>query len=386
MKGTKVEVRPGVWRLRVVTGYTPAGHPRQASRTFAGTRKQADTALAAFITEVETGTAILGADTTLDALLDRWLEHLAPLRSPTTIRGYGDKLKRVRRDLGSIKLTKLTAQHLDRAYRAWLTEGITASTVHSIHTVLGAALHQAEKWDLVERAVTEKATPPTKRTPPVRAVDPATVVAITAACRDSDPLLAAAIVVSATTGMRRGELCGLRWDDLDLDRRVMSIRRAIVYALDRRPVAGPTKTHQERTVALDAGTVAVLRAHRLRADGWADAAGVELPGDGYVFTLDPAGADPWLPDSYSHAFGRVVRHTGASIRLHDLRHFAATHAIAAGIDVRTVAGRLGHADPAVTLKVYSAFVADRDRHAAEVLGALVSGVQPPHPAPERPMR
>jgi integrase len=374
VRGTKTEVRPGVWRLRVVTGYSPEGRPRQASRTYTGTKKDADTALAGFVTAIESGTASLDGTTSLDAFLDRWIEHIESQRSPTTVRGYKDKLRRVRRDLGSIKIGKLTAQRLDRAYQQWLAEGITASTVHGIHSVLSAALHQAEKWGIVPRAATEKATPPQKRTPPVQELDPATVVAIVNACRESEPVLAAAIVLAATTGLRRGELCGLRWPDLDLEAAAIRIRRAVKYGPDRRPIVGPTKTHQERRVALDAGTVAVLSEHRERAQGCAAAAEVELDPEGYVFTLNPTGKTPWLPDSYSHAFARMARKTGARVRLHDLRHFSATHAIAAGIDVRTVAGRLGHADPAVTLKVYSSFVAERDRHAADVLGALLDGI------------
>ena len=92
MRGTKTEVRRGVWRLRVVTGYDPkTGNPQQRSRTIYGTKKQADEALAAFLTEMRTGTTITSTDT-LNALLDRWLEHVEHDLSPTTVRGYRDKL------------------------------------------------------------------------------------------------------------------------------------------------------------------------------------------------------------------------------------------------------------------------------------------------------
>src|SRR5438270_9969054 len=115
MRGTKTEVRRGVWRLRVVGSYDPkTGVARQRSRTVHGSKKAADDALAAFLTEVRTGTTIQSNDT-LDALLDRWLEHIEHDRSPTTVRGYRDKLARVRRDLGATKLRDLTAQQLDRA-------------------------------------------------------------------------------------------------------------------------------------------------------------------------------------------------------------------------------------------------------------------------------
>jgi integrase len=172
--------------------------------------------------------------------------------------------------------------------------------------------------------------------------------------------------------VRRGELCGLRWSDIDLAAGTLWVRRAVKYGTRRMPIEGPTKTHQIRRVALDRGTVVVLSDYRDRQLQWAADAGVEIGVDAYVFTLDPSGQKPWLPDSFSHSFERVARKVNAGLRLHDLRHFAATHAIAAGIDVRTVAGRLGHADASTTLRVYSQFVVERDRQAAEVVGSLIS--------------
>lgn len=178
MRGTKTEVRRGVWRLRVVINYDPkTGVARQKSRTVRGTKKQADDALAAFVTEVRTGTTVTSTDT-LNALLDRWLEHAQGDLSPTTLRGYRDKLVRVRRDLGDIKLTELTAQRLDRAYNQWRKEGLSPQTVRHIHRVLPTALHQAEKWDLVARAATDKATPPKHVDMPVRAPSPEVVLGL----------------------------------------------------------------------------------------------------------------------------------------------------------------------------------------------------------------
>ncbi len=89
-------------------------------------------------------------------------------------------------------------------------------------------------------------------------------------------------------------------------------------------------------VSLDPGTVAVLEAHRTRAESWADAAAVDFAPDGCVFTLDPFGRTPWRPDSFGHAVDRYAWKTGAKIRLHDLRHLSVTQLIAAGVDVRTV--------------------------------------------------
>ena len=394
MRGTKTEVRRGVWRLRVVTGYDPTtGNPRQKSRTVYGTRKVADEALAAFLTEVRTGTTIIATDT-LNALLDRWLEHMEKDLSTTTIRGYRDKLIRVRRDLGEVKLSELTAQKLDLAYARWRNEELSAQTVRHIHRVLSAALHQAERWDLVERAATDRATPPKQPELPVRAPSPEVVTAlIEEAQRRGLPVLAAAIFVSATTGLRRGELCGLRWSDVHFDAHTLTVARSVKHDDGPGWTVGATKTHRVRRIAIDPATVETLQELRSTLATAASDAGVLPILDGYVFTLDPTGSKPWRPDSYSQAFSRLCLHTCPDCRgkrrgtgcdtcggqrlvkrfdvtLQELRHFTVTQALAAGIDIVTTSGRLGHGAD-VGLRKYAAFVAVRDREAADALGALI---------------
>lgn len=394
MRGTKTEVRRGVWRLRVVADYDPkTGVARQRSRTVYGTKKMADDALAAFVTEVRTGTTVASTDT-LNVLLDRWLDHVQADLQPTTVRGYRDKLARVRRDLGDIKLDELTAQRLDRAYVQWRKEGLSAQTIRHMHRVLSTALHQAEKWDLVERAATDKATPPKHVDMPVRAPSPEVVLGLVEEARARDlPLLAAAVFVSATTGLRRGELCGLRWSDLDFDRRTLTVARSVKHDDGPGWIVGDTKTHKVRRIAIDTATIEVLTEHRAVMESAAHAAGVTIKKDGYVFTLDPTGSVPWRPDSYTQAFNRICWQTcpdcrgkrrGAvcdtcggkrltkqfDVSLQELRHFTVTQALAAGIDIVTTSGRVGHGAD-VGLRKYAAFVPVRDQEAAEVLGALV---------------
>jgi integrase len=114
--------------------------------------------------------------------------------------------------------------------------------------------------------------------------------------------------------------------------------------------------------------VALLAEHRARCQQRAEACGVRLAGDAYVFSFDPAGRLPMHPDSVTHRFSRLTRQLGARTRLHDLRHYAATQLIAGGVDVRTVSGRIGHAGGgATTLRVYTHFQAAADRRAAELL-------------------
>lgn len=120
--------------------------------------------------------------------------------------------------------------------------------------------------------------------------------------------------------------------------------------------------------------MAVLAAHRRRQAERALAVGTALPKDAYVFAADVAGSRPWNPQVVTHRFERLRRRLGfEGVRLHDLRHYVATQLIAAGVDVRTVAGRLGHANANVTLSTYAAWMPARDQEAASLVGAMLDG-------------
>jgi integrase len=379
MKGTMTERSPGSWRLRVYIGDDPAtGQPRQVSRTFKGTRKHAETALAEFVTEVAGGRTPAGGSTTLAAFLDQWIKSITPSRSPTTIRGYRDKMRRIDAKLGQIRLSKLTAHTLDRVYREWLDEGLSPTTVHHLHGVISAALNHAVKWGIAATAVTQWTSPPPLRAKPRMLPSPQMIQQLISAAEDKgQPVLAAAIAVAATTGVRRGELLGLRWGDIDAERATLQVRRAIKHNDGAGWVIGPPKTHQERTIALDSFTMAVLTEHRARVETRAREASTALDPDGYVLTFDPSAAEPMKPDSLGQAFGRLCRaEKMEGVSLHTLRHFSASVLIAAGRDVRTVAGRLGHADASTTLRVYADMVEGRDGEAADFLGRLMSADQP----------
>jgi len=374
VRGTKLERSPGVWRLRVFIGTDPlTGNPRQATRTFHGTKKQADSALAEFVRDATRGSLSTDAST-VEEYLDRWLEHIAIGKSPTTVRGYRGKIKLIDARLGKVKLSKLTAQHLDRAYKQWLDEGLHPTSVHHLHSVLSAALNQAVKWGIVPAAVTKLASPPPLRVKPHVVPGPEVIQRlITTAEERGQPILAAAVAIAATTGARRGELLGIRWTDVDLDAGVLHIRRAIKHDDGPGWVIGSTKTHAERRIALDAFSVEVLKAHRKAIEQHAQDALVALDPDGYVFTFDPTGSTPMRPDSLGQAFRRLCEKEGVTgVSLHTLRHFSASVLVASGRDVRTIAGRLGHSDPTTTLRVYAHLVDGRDRDAADFIGGLLA--------------
>ena len=225
------EVRPGVWRLRVYVGRKENGQPIQVTKTVRGPeertgsgKRMAQRELAAMVAKASSSTT--SRATTVNELLDQWLAHLETLgRSPTTLREYRAIARRVvRPELGTVKVRALTARQLDTLYAKLTAKGNKATTVRRVHALIGAALHQAEKWDMVEFNVARKATPPPVRTEPVKAPSPDDVRAIVAAADELDPGLANLLLLGALTGARRGELCALRWNDLAFHARLLAVQ------------------------------------------------------------------------------------------------------------------------------------------------------------------
>jgi integrase len=207
--------------------------------------------------------------------------------------------------------------------------------------------------------------------------DPDQVVRLFRLAQKSEPELATLIMLAASSGARRGELLALRWSDIDLDRGRLSIERGIVRVGDDLIEQG-TKTHQSRRISLDAGTVSALETHWASMTDRAQQAGSTITSESFVFSHAVDGSTPWHPDSTTRAFRKVCQQAGVTgVRLHDLRHYVATRLLAAGVDVRTVAGRLGHRNPSTTLNVYSHFVPENDQEAAEALGRIFENAARP---------
>jgi len=195
--------------------------------------------------------------------------------------------------------------------------------------------------------------------------------ALLVAADEHDPEFGALLRVLASTGARRGEVCGLRWSDVDLDGATAYIHRSIA-AVPGGTFEKDTKTHGARRIALDPATARVLQDHRARIEARAAMCDMPFNPNGFVFTVTADGSSPLHPDTVSAGFRRLCDRAGlAGVRLHDLRHVHATQLLAAGVPVRTVSGRLGHANAATTLNVYAHFLEASDRDAAAVFGGLL---------------
>jgi integrase len=180
-------------------------------------------------------------------------------------------------------------------------------------------------------------------------------------------------MLAALTGMRRGELCAHRWSDVDLKLGALEVSRSVVVVVGG-VAEMTTKTDRSLPVALDAVGVALMQRYHKQVLGWLkDAGGKSLPPDAFVSSPVVDSLIPFHPDNVTSFCIRVRDEVGApNVRLHDLRHFTATQLIGAGVDVRTVAGRLGNSDPSLTLRIYSLALEERDRAAATIMGNVLS--------------
>lgn len=170
---------------------------------------------------------------------------------------------------------------------------------------------------------------------------------------------------------RRGELCALRWSDFDLADGEVVIARSIVMGEGKVYEKG-TKTNRARRVALDEETAEALRLQRRKAEDRAEQCGHDLAQDTFLFSQDIRGLDPWRPDVATNRFTKLRKVVGLDhCRLHDLRHFVATRLLDAGLPVRAVSERLGHASSTTTLTIYAHAVPATDRRSAAVMGELL---------------
>ncbi len=363
----------GKWKLRVYTGRDGRNRPSYLSRNFTGSRRQAESALSKLVADVERKQATTNHGGSVRDLLTRWLADIEPTRSPGTLREHRRSVERnILPAIGSLRLDRLTARHLDDLYRSLLARGLSPASVRRHHAILSAALRRAVKWDWLPSNPAERASPPGTTRHTAAAPSTEAVQHLVAAAQDEDPVLAAAIVLAAVTGARRGELCALRWSDVEWKRRTLIVARSL--SVTRREASeGPTKTHQRRDVAMDDTIGAFIARRQTEQRAYATTVGVELVKDPYLLSRSADGAMPCLPDGLTHAYSRLAAKTGVGGHFHELRHYAATTSIASGADVRTVAGRLGHADPATTLRVYAHAVEARDRELAGMLGIAVLG-------------
>lgn len=366
MTGHKKEVQPGLWRLRVSAGKDPVtGKYKYLHKTVKGGPRIADQELARLVATSKQQ-ASANTSVTVERVLDEWMK--APVNrklAPSTVQGYTNLIKsHIKPAVGSIRAEDLTARHLDELYEKMLDKGLSRSRIRHAHAVMRRALGQAVKWGWLDRNVATLASPPSVPKAKTKSPTPLEVKQILEATAVINEQVAACFALGALTGARRGEILGLRWSDCDLESHVLWFRRSVSYTSLSGVIVKDTKTHQERKVAVGDVTETVIRSqiNLLRS---MCANGFEIVSDPYLFFALPDGSRTFHPDTLSKIFRKVCDQLGLSYNLHELRHFTASQLVAAGVDIRTVSGRLGHADPSITLRIYSHVLEAQDRQASE---------------------
>ena len=372
--------RHGGYALRVDLGPDPAtGKRRQYYKQGFPTKRAAEAALDQVLTDVREGTAVGRQSMSVAAYLDDWLDGQRQRLKETTWSSYEVAVNRIKGGLGESKLKALAPLDIERFYTVLAETGsragrpLSPKSVRNTHVVLRKALADAERLGLVPRNAAAAAKPPA-----VGSVEHLTW--------SSDQLVLffdhvaadrflAAYVLAATTGMRRGEVLGLRWSDVDLDAGQLAVLQTVTTVSYRPVITTPKTKRSRRVVYLDDHTVDVLRAHNRRQVDERKAAGPTWSDEHDMVFRDELG-DVVNPDWFSREFARQVRLSGLpKIRFHDLRHSYATLALKAGVHPKVVSERLGHSTVGITLDLYSHVTPAIARDAADAVAARLFGAR-----------
>src|SRR3984957_17833710 len=357
MKGHIRERSPGHWAIILDIPDPKTGERRRKWHSFKGTKRQAQIESARLISVVQAGTYLEPSKTTMAIYLARWLEHMQSQVSPKSHERYaGIVNQNIIPTLGAIHLPKLKPAQISTAYTAALSNGrkdgsggLSPRTVGHMHRVLKQALGQAVRWELLTRNPADAVDPPKVDWKPMQTYDLHQTAELIEAVRETPLLIPALLAVLC--GLRRGEICALRWRNVDLLTGQLSVVESLEQTKAGLRFKSP-KSGKGRTVALSATMIEELRAHRAqRAEGMLKL-GIRLSDEDLVITH--ADGSIVQPIYVSQLWARTVRKSQlAHLRFHDLRHAHATHLLANGVHPKVASERLGHSRVGITLDLYS---------------------------------
>jgi integrase len=368
------------WYAVIYDGVNPATGKEQRRWVPAGTRRgDAEKLVTELVKRRNDGEAVVTDKATFgEYLAGRWLPVQRTRLRESTYDSYRRNTElHVIPALGRRPLDKLTVEDLDRFYARLLVNGrkddrgggLSPKTVRYIHLIIHKALNDAHRKGAVVRNVAALADAPkvgARKRGDLKAWDAGQLRIFLEAIRSHR--LYSAFHLAAHTGMRRGEVLGLRWCDIDFESGRLSVRQALVSVAYDTNISDVKTGSGRRTIDLDEGSVAVLVEWRTARAG--ERAG-SVPGDDdLVFTK--ADGSPIHPDIFSQVFDRAVERLAVpTISLHDLRHTHATLLLKAGVPVKVVSERLGHASAAFTMSVYQHVLPGMQAEAATVFARLL---------------
>lgn len=362
----------GRWEGRIVIGHKENGDSI-FRYIYADTQKELTAKLRQNIDAYQGVDLTEDGRLTLAEWLDRWLEQMALTIRPSTLERYRNDMERhVRPCLGQKPLTQLTASDLRDLYRALLehgrlkprpgqSPGLSPTTVHSIHTTL----HQALQAGVEQRMIPDN---PAAQTQPPKIIRRAINVLTEEqmehflAETNRDIIWRDFFYTELTTGLRLGGICGLLWSDFDEQKGTLRVSRTLHREKGGRLVAGDTKTYAgTRTILLPSSTAERLADRKKRSYSQ------------WIFPNPLRPEAPLNPSTAYRQLKKVLAETGLpDLRFHDLRHTFATHALASGVDAKTLSGILGHTKASFTLYTYTHTTGDLQKRAAEIIGGFLT--------------
>ena len=311
---------------------------------------------------------------TVGEWMEVWFEDYAKIKvrpsSHQTYRGYIDN--HINPNIGDIPLEKITSLELQKLYKKLLTKGrvdrleakgqpkgLSAKTVRNIHQILSSALKLAQEQRILHTNPAEGCALPKVEHREIKTLPVEQFQSFLREARESGVF--ELYYLELATGLRRGELLGLKWEDIDLERGDLRVRRQI-SRINGEVVEAPLKTKNAyRTLPLAEDTVSVLLEQKKKVGS-----------SPWVFPSPNGG--PISPDSVLHMLHRVLKRAGLpKVRFHDLRHTFATLALQNGVDIKTVSGMLGHSSAGFTLDTYAHVTSAAQRQAAQTMGNVLSG-------------
>lgn len=365
------------WSIAISLGFQDAhGKYKYKWHTVHGTKRDAEVELTRILKQLDEGSYVNPSKITVKGHLEKWLSAVEPNVSRKTFVGYQEICDRhLIPAFGTIRLRKLSPEHLDTYYAEALCSGrldgkggLTAQTVLHHHRILSQALERAVKWQLLGSNPAKAAEPPRVSKTEVRALDTDTLGTLLKAAKLT--ILYVPVLLAVTTGLRRGELLGLKWADVDLEAKTLRVQRSVGRVRGSIHVTPPKTEKSRRTVALPESTVAELQRHSLSQKKNKLRLGSVYVDEDWVFARQNGAI--WSPDAFTGSFRKLVRDSKlGAIRFHDLRHTHATQLLKNGIFIKVVSERLGHSSIQITLDTYAHVLPGMQDEAAASINATM---------------
>ena len=362
----------GRWEGRYTAGRDPGTGKVIYKNVLAKTQKECKEKLKRAIEENAKVDTIRAEQYTVGQWMDVWFENCAKIKvrpsSHKTYRGYIDN--HIKPSIGKIPLGKLSSLDLQKLYKKLLSggrverveskkqpKGLSAKTVRNINQVISSAMDFAVDQKLISTNPTNGCALPKLEHREMKTLPAEQLASFLHEAKESGVF--ELYYIELTTGLRRGELLGLKWEDIDLERGTIQVRRQIAR-IDGEVVDAPLKTKNSyRSLSIGTDAVEILRNQQKKTSSE------------YVFP-SPAGG-PISPDSVLHMLHRVLKRAGLpKIRFHDMRHTFATVALQNGVDIKTVSGMLGHYSAGFTLDTYAHVTTQAQRQAADTMANILA--------------